>query len=646
MKRNKLGTMLGLTAGFTLLGSVARADFTPQTYTVFSASTTNKAPVTTDSTGVTRLKRTRNNESQEQSVVAMFADGKTGLVVQMQNDAIVAGGQKAFDRTQLGCFPVKLVQNADGSVGAASNGTPAFVTANQGQDYRNDNHPKIYPINGGQHMLITYNARINGSNNTQRWAKVVDNQCVEQAITGGKNTQTVQDKNGKPQVLIMAKNNDDCDMSQSDTAGDIATDAGGVTHVTMWAGCNGNGRDDGWVNDVTVTAQTDGSFTIDKNFDVDVEPNEERTRGKCTVAAADPNTAICTWTAGNDEPQTDGTWIGAIDIGPGGATGEDAQGRLLWKKQIDGKKLVQGVKTYSVRANQGRLLTTDSTGALTKSNMLFIQTSDLRGNNTNNKKGGRYLQMNLGVAQADATGLKWVIPMTDVTAMMLGTDATHLTQVATLVEDNGKVLPALAMHAGSENGGGTTTSSEVKFLAADLTAGKFVDYGTHPAGGSYDRHLYSQYLGQNPNNQGRNFAGALFTKNPFPKVGGPSYLLLNAITGKDPSQLDPSIKTSTYLSIMPTQNPTATPPPPPGMPNTTNPGTTGTGGGVNSQPQAGDPNPANNTPAMNGTPGTPGTPGNFSSGCSMAGNGAEAGAGGMMILLGLSVLFLVRRRWA
>lgn len=639
MTRTKTALMIGLAAGFGLAGADARADYTAQTYKVFAASTTNKAPVQTQN-GVTRLRRTRNNETQEQSVVAMFGDGKTGLVVQMHNDALVAGGPKALDRTQLGCFPVKLVQNADGTVGAAANGTPAFVTANIGQDYRNDNQPKIYPINGGQHMLITYNARINGSNNTERWAKVVDAQCVEQPVVGGANTKTNIDQNGKPQIRIMAKNNDDCDMTQSDSAGEPVTDANGVTHLTMWAGCNGNGRDDGWINDVTVTKQANGSFKIDKNFDASVEPNEERTRGKCTTSSADPNTAICTWTAGNDQPQTDGTWIGAINIGPNGATGPDAQGRVLWKKLIQGKKLVQGVKTYSVRANQGRILQVDSTGALVKTDMLFVQTSDLRGNNTNNRKGGRYLQMNLGVAKATAAGLTWVIPMTDVTAQMLGTDATHLTEVAAIIEDAGKQIPALAMHAGSENGGGTTTSSEVKFLAADVTAGKFVDYGTHQAGGSYDRHLYSQYLGQNPNNQGRNFAGALFVKNPFAAAGAPSFLVMHAITGKDPSQLDPAIKTSTYLSIMPTLNPQATPPPPPGMPNMGAPGQTGTGGGVNSQPQPGDPTPANEV-----TPGTPGTPGKFSSGCSMASNAADA-SGVFFLLAGLGLLVTARRRRA
>jgi MYXO-CTERM domain-containing protein len=237
--------------------------------------------------------------------------------------------------------------------------------------------------------------------------------------------------------------------------------------------------------------------------------------------------------------------------------------------------------------------------------------------------------------------------MQDVTAMMLGTDATHLTEVATIIEDGTQLVPALSMNAGSEDGGGTMTSSENKFLGVDLTAKKFVDYGTHPAGGSYDRHLYSQYLGQNPNNQGRNFAGALFVKNPFYAAGSPQFLLLNAVTGKDPSQLDPAIKTSSYLSIMPTLNPVAAPPPPAGMPNTGATGQTGTGGGVNSQPQPGDP-PVANDPGSNGATagnGSPATPGTFTNGCSMSGSAADM-SGVFVLLLGFGLAVVVRRRRA
>ena len=87
----------------------------------------------------------------------------------------------------------------------------------------------------------------------------------------------------------------------------------------------------------------------------------------------------------------------------------------------------------------------------------------------------------MGVVQATKTGLTWVVPMTDVTNQMLGIDATHLTMAAGLIEDNGKILPAMTILQGSQNGG--TGAADFKVLALDLAAKKFVDYGTHAAGG-------------------------------------------------------------------------------------------------------------------------------------------------------------------
>ena len=147
-----------------------------------------------------------------------------------------------------------------------------------------------------------------------------------------------------------------------------------------------------------------------------------------------------------------------------------------------------------------------------------MQTSLLRGNNTNNRKGGRYLAMFLGVATATKAGLTWDVPLTDVTNQMLGIDATHLTEAFALVQDGAKLVPAMTFLQGSQNGGGAAPA-DLKILGVDLAAKKFVDYGTHAAGGSYDRHLYSNYLGGNPGNQGRNFAGAQFVKNPFAASG-------------------------------------------------------------------------------------------------------------------------------
>jgi MYXO-CTERM domain-containing protein len=79
------------------------------------------------------------------------------------------------------------------------------------------------------------------------------------------------------------------------------------------------------------------------------------------------------------------------------------------------------------------------------------------------------------------------------------------------------------------------------------------------------------------------------------------------------------------------------------MPNTTAVGQTGTGGGVNSQPQAGDPTPANEMPAPSAS--TPGTSASFSSGCSMASGAADA-SGVFFLLAGLGLVAVARRRRA
>jgi MYXO-CTERM domain-containing protein len=444
---------------------------------------------------------------------------------------------------------------------------------------------------------------------------------------------------------------------------DIATDAAGQTHLTCWAGCNGNGQDDGWLNDLTVKCTNDASGNatgcqILKNFDVSLCKREERSRGRCSIADADTNTAICTWTEGNDQPQTDGTWIAAVDISAGGQQGESAQTRVLWKKQIEGEKRIEGVRTYSVRANSSRILTENPDGSLSRSIQLFVSTDDLRGNNTDNRKGGRYLGQNLGVVEATKDGLKWVVNMTPISDMMLGVDATHLTMAHALIQDDTKTVPTMTFLQGSQNGAGATPP-DLKVLGVDFTSQKFVDYGTHPAGGMYDRHLYSNYLGGNPGNQGRNFAGAQFIKNPFFGVNGNAdkYLMMHALTGKATEDVDkPEVKPSSFLSIVPMHNPKIAPPPPPGMPANAS-GMNGSGGGQNSQPQPQDPpmpTPPQPQPQDPETPpATPTAPmtssgdanmGGFSGGCSMSG-GADV-SGLFFVMLGLAVVGLVRRKRA
>ncbi len=638
MNKIKLAVMVGVAAQMGLSAATARAEgWTAQSLKVYTAD-----PLDVARTQNGRLRKTRYEESQEQSIASLLGDGKSGLFVQMQSGAIVdASGTSTqpTHRQALACTPFALVHNADGTVGATVTGAAKFITSNTGQDYRNANLPDMYPINGGQDMLVTFNYRPQGTNQTNRYAIVVDNAC---------NLIPVQNSAGtvQKQVVIMQKNNDDCDMSQAgERAGTVVSDVAGSAHIVYWAGCNGNGQDDGWVNDIQVTSVNSGAaFKIAKNFDLSVEPQEERSRGRCDISASDPNTAVCSWTAGNNQPQREGTWVGAIDITPSGPKGANAQSRLLWKKKIQDQTIYEGVRTYSVRANSSRIQSVDASGNLVKTDQILVQTSLLRGNNTNNRKGGRYLAMFLGVATATKAGLTWDIPLTDITNQMLGIDATHLTEAFALVQDGAKMVPAMTFAQGSQNGSGAAPA-DLKILGVDLTAKKFVDYGAQKLGGYYDRHLYSNYLGGNPGNQGRNFSGAQFVKNPFATAAAdPQFLMLHALTGKDPSDVTkPEIKGSSYLSIMPMVQPQAAPPPPPaGMPNTTNVGQNASGGGQNAQPQAGDPTPANMVPSA----GTPGTPGSFSSGCSMVAGGATGASGLFFLFVGLGLVTLARRRRA
>jgi hypothetical protein len=149
--------------------------------------------------------------------------------------------------------------------------------------------------------------------------------------------------------------------------------------------------------------------TFAQTSDVSLCPREERSHGFCSTAADDPNTAICSWTEGNTQPQRDGTWLAAIDLTKTG------QASILWKQQIDGRKDLAGVgRTYSMRAMHDRIMTIDSTtGALVPSDLILWRSGDVRGNNNGNNKGGTYYGNNVAVIKADKAGMSYVVPMTD-----------------------------------------------------------------------------------------------------------------------------------------------------------------------------------------------------------------------------------------
>jgi hypothetical protein len=503
-----------------------------------------------------RLRKTDQELTNEMSVMRFFAGGTTGLHVEMRTGAL-DDGTNPVHRMQAACAPVQLTQDAAGAVALTKLPGERFVTDNDGEETRNANKPELLPINNGKNMLLMFNYRPRGANNTRRYAKVLDAQCNEVPLTNA-NGQT------RKQVLIMQKDNDDCDMHQTgEGPGDVATDANGNTGVVLWAGCNGNGRDDGWANFVNVSC-TNGATgasgcQITKVFDLSLARREERSRGRCSVGT-DPNTAICTWTEGNNQPQRDGTWVAAIDLSANGQNGEDAQSRLLWKQQFDGRKDLpavagnnQTVRTYSVRMTQTRVMQEATDGSLQKTDLMILQAGDASGNNRNNKKGGTYRALQMAVVRATRTGMEFVVPKTDVTDLLAGIDGTHLTACPAVFGGGTDLIGGIGFLQGSHNGGGVV-SPQFKGIGIDLTQNKFVDLGTRQAGGSYDRALYSNYLGNNPGNQGRNYAGCSLLKNPFAAAAGATtkYFIALAMNGKSPETVEnAALKPASYVSLAP-----------------------------------------------------------------------------------------------
>jgi MYXO-CTERM domain-containing protein len=642
MSKTKIALMVGVAASWLTAGDVLAqgVPFAPTTLKV-NGPTLDDLARTEIRDGVKRLRKTDEEFTNEQAGVKLFPGTKNALYVEMRTSALGTPPTLPIHRMQGACVPLQLVQKADGSVAAEKLPGEKWVTDNRGNEYRNANLPYLVPL-GPDAMLYTFNYQPQGTNDTIRYAKVLDTQCNQIPVKNGQG-QTVK------QVVIMQKNNDDCSMNEDGGGWDTRTLPDGKTRLVMWAGCNGNGRDDGWLNTVDIALSKDAAgktigATIAKKFDVSLAQREERSRGRCTMSAADPDTAICTWTEGNNQPQRDGTWMAAVDVGVDGEQGAEAQSRILWKKMIEGRKQLpnNGGQTYSVRAKSARIQTLDATGNLVNSDELIVYVSDLRGNNNNNRKGGRYIDLRMGVAKATKAGLTWTVPITSMRDTLLGIDGTHLKMTGVMIQDQGNIIPGVTFLQGSQNGGGGS-SPDIKILGLDATAKKFVDFGTYAAGGSYDRHLYSNYLGNNPGNQGRNFAGATFVKNPFEgQLGNQAkFLVLHALTGKDPADvMKPELKPASYVTVAPLM---ARGPAPAPMP-----AANGSGGGQNAGPDPAastgtDPAPADPVTTPDPAPAPATQAGGFGGGCSMASSSSATG-GIFFLLVGLGFMLIRRRR--
>lgn len=620
--------------GLVVLPSVSDAgnSRTPQQTKVIGSSPSDFAPITSpDSTnGVPgRLRRTDEEQpGEEMAHLAMFGDGVHGLLFSMSTDLVNPAAptisHKPNDRIQLALVPFSLVNNADGTISAQPDytgvtdtgitntnqtGGARFVTDNRGNEYRNANHPTAYAIADGKAICAEYNYQPNDTNNTERYM-----QCFDTAGA------TVM-----PQTKIYAKDNDDCSMNQDKSSTWVIGSKPGstgsvVTRAVAWRGCNGNGEDDGWAQGMALTATVDAagkvtSVKFKETSDVSLCPREERSHGYCSTAAGDDNTAICSWTEGNTQPQRDGVWLAAIDLTKTGSAS------ILWKKQIDGRKDLAGVgRTYAMRAMHDRVMSIDpATNKLVASDSIIWRSGDVRGNNNTNNKGGTYYGNNIAIIKADKAGMTYVVPKTDLSSQLLGLDGTHLGMTSALFGTTDAPKVGLAFLSGSHTGGGYP--SQVRVVTWDQATNTIGDNGSFAAA-PYDRHLYSNYLGNNPGNQGRNYSSMDFIKNPFATGtvnNEDAWLLIAATTGKPPEEVPSTTcldcakrKLAAYITVVP----------------------------VLETPASGDPTATPTSPTSPTSPPDNGSaPSNAVGGCSTSG-----GAGGAATLLLIGLAALRRRR--
>ncbi len=546
-----VGTLLSLGAPTLAVAGDLGAT---RTFTVALASTTDdQAP--TDDDG--RLRMTDEEFTNEQATVRFSPDGRKALYVYMRTNPIIDGsGQPSFPDFKMQCSITALetYQLADGTVDLRRPTAAPYdrwATQNDGNEYRNCNKPELLLVNGGQNVALEFNYQENGSGDTKRYMKIFD---------WDGNPVTIRDDNGQPQeqVVVMAKDNDDCSMHQSGSGqgGTPYYDQGGITKLASWDGCNGNGADDGWMRATQVACTGAGAGAdcqISKLFDISLAEREERSRGACTVGGADRSFAVCTWTEGNTQPQRDGTWIAAVDLN------DNVGDRLLWKERLNHVETLEANgeerEYYAMRAQHGRILAKTGADELVATDEILFQDSLNRGGNNNDKKGGRSDAIHVAVIKTSRTGFTFTMPMSTVnitdSAVWAGFDLTHVSLGLAIFGKGDQLMPGFTLLQGVHTA--ASRPGELKAIGYDRTTNSLVNLGTHNAGASYDRHLYSNYLGNNPGNQGRNFAGSDLFKNPFEGVGGNQvkFFSAHALTGKAPEHLDSAIKPSAYLSLFP-----------------------------------------------------------------------------------------------
>ncbi|MCG8420103.1 MAG: hypothetical protein MJE77_19410, partial [Proteobacteria bacterium] len=422
--------------------------------------------------------RERNGDNyqagNEHATLAQLGDG-TGIVMFRTASKETLNGEAVYRRVQLGCASLTLTPQ-----GAQLN-VDKYVTRNRGNQYRQAHAPVAMAIDGGKAAAVFYNNRPNNPNNTQRYVQVFDAQCNSLS----------------EQTLVMAKNNDDVCANAENGASVSVESRDGYERIVSGCGGNGNGRDDGWVYEVTIQRQGNGQYAVNKTWDLSVEPQEERTRMTLVNGPAGSNMVAACWSAGNTQPTNRGVRCGGIDTNVNGEQGANAQNRLLWRQYVarrEGRIYQTQIKLTPDAAAPGQATATWQT---------LIK---------RRRRGKGQASLNLARLSFSRDGMQMVTA--PIQGSFPGGDATHRSMIATQWGKDGAAENAIMLISSSVNGSPDAISVG-QLLTWDGTQNTYMRRRQVSVGAAIDNAWISNIYGNNPTTQGRNHIQGLEIQNPY-----------------------------------------------------------------------------------------------------------------------------------
>lgn len=412
----------------------------------------------------------------EHATLVQLNEGRDILMFRLASKDVL-DGVPIYDRAQLACTSITLTPQ-----GPVVN-VDKYVTRNDGHQYRNAHASNVVAINGGQAAAVFYNYRPN--ENTERYAQVFDKDCNSLSA----------------QTQVMQKNNDDVCASLENYSHIPTMDAGGETRVVATCGGNGNGRDDGWAYETKFVMQPDGTYQIDKTWDVSIEPNEERTRGTGMYIPEENLFAVC-MSAGNAQPTDKGVRCYGVDTSIDGEQGENADSRLLWRQYVarrDGE-------IYQTQIKLAPSLTVSNEATATWQTLI------------------RRRRRGKGSAYLNTVRLSFSREGMDIVALPVqgafpGGDATHRAMLSVPWGKDGEIKDGIMLVSTSVNGS-PNAMANAQILTWDGATKTFFRDRQLGLNSAIDNAWISNIYGNNPNTQGRNHIQSRVFENPYYGVQG------------------------------------------------------------------------------------------------------------------------------